>query len=134
MRLGRVFYARLKQNYVVEVPVIIRGVRKNGSQYQIRSTLPIAKLGVDRVELPLNLTVAQRSARIKEIVKAHLGDLNQPLYEVSKETWAYDASSEGGWVIHEETVARDPDTAEMVVALDRHVGTVPLSPSELPFA
>ena len=112
----------------------IRDVRKNGSQYQIRSTLPIAKLGVDRVELPLSLTVAQRNARIKAIVKRQLGDLSQPIYEVSKETWVYDASSDGGWVIHEETVARDPDTAEMVVALDRRVGAVPMSPSELPFA
>ena len=45
--------------------------------------LPIATIAVDCVELLLNLTIAQRNTRIKEIVKAHLGDLNQPLYEVS---------------------------------------------------
>ena len=94
--LGRRYYGRLKRNYVVQVPVRVTGVRKNGTQYQIRSTLPIAKLGVDRVELPLNLTAAQRTARIKDIVKRQLGDLNQPIYEVSKETWMYDNASDGG--------------------------------------
>ena len=65
--LGKSYYSRLKRNYVVQVPVRVTGVRKNGTEYQIRSTLPIAKLGVDRVELPLNLTAAQRNARIKDI-------------------------------------------------------------------
>jgi hypothetical protein len=58
-RLGKSFYGRLKRNYVVQVPVKVTGQRKNGTTYTIRSTLPIAKLGVDRVELPLNLTAAQ---------------------------------------------------------------------------
>ena len=48
--------------------------------------------------------------------------------------WEYDAASDGAWIIHEETVGRDPDSGEMVVALDRRVGAAPLSPSELPFA
>ena len=82
----------MKRNYVVQVPVRVKGVRKNGSEYAIRSTLPIAKLGVDRVELPLNLTAAQRTTRIKEIVKRELGDLSRPIYEVSQESWTYDRS------------------------------------------
>ena len=53
---------------------------------------------------------------------------------MSRETWEYDDASDGAWTIHEETVARDPDSGEMVVALDRRVGTAPLSASELPFA
>ena len=118
---------------MVQVPVRVSGQRKDGSQYQIRSTLPIAKLGIDRVELPLNLTTAQRTQRIKQIVQGQL-DLTRPLYEVSKETWEYDAASDGAWVIHEETVGRDLDTGEVVVALGRRVGRPPLSPSELPFA
>ena len=99
---------------MVQVPVKVTGTRKDGSQYQLRSTLPIAKLGIDRVELPLNLTAAQRTQKIKQIVQGQL-DLTRPLYEVSKETWEYD---DGAWVIHEETVGRDPDSGEMVVALD----------------
>ena len=126
-KLGKSFYGRLKRNYVVQVPVIVTGRRKNGTTYTIRSTLPIAKLGVDRVELPLNLTTAQRTVRVKELVRTQL-DLTRPLYEVSKETWEYDAGSDGAWVIHEETVTRNPNSGEMVVALDRRVGAVPMSP------
>ena len=76
----------------------VTGVRKNGTRYSIRSTLPVAKLGVDRVELPLNLTTAQRTVRVKELVRNQL-DPTRPLYEVSKETWEYDAASDGAWVI-----------------------------------
>jgi len=132
-KIGKRFYGRLKRNYVVQVPVRVTGVRKNGTTYTIRSTLPVAKLGVDRVELPLNLTAAQRTLRVKELVRTQL-DLTRPLYEVSKESWEYDASSDGAWIIHEETVARHPDSGAMVVALDRRVGALPMSPSELPFA
>ena len=59
--LGKIYYQRLMRNYVVQVPVRVSGQRKDGSQYQIRSSLPIAKLGIDRVELSLNLTTAQRT-------------------------------------------------------------------------
>ena len=131
--LGKTYYSRLKRNYVVQVPVKVTGVRKNGTQYQIRSSLPVAKLGIDRVTLPLNLTAAQRTQRVKEMVRAQL-DLTQPLYEVSKETWSFDETSDGALTIHEETVGIDPDSGEAVVALDRRVGTAPLSVSDLPFA
>ena len=67
--VGKSYYKRLKRNYVVQVPVRVTGTRKDGSQYHIRSTLPIAKLGIDRVELPLNLTISQRTERIKQIVQ-----------------------------------------------------------------
>ena len=130
--IGRSYYARLKRDYVVQVPVRITGERRDGSQYHIRSTLPVARLGIDRVELPLNLTAAQRTAKIKQIVSNQL-DLSRPLLEVSAEFWTFDAS-DGAWIIHEETVIRDPTSGEMVVALDRRVGTAPLSASELPFA
>ena len=119
--LGRSYYSCLKRNYVVQVPVRITGQRRDGSQYHIRSTLPVARLGIDRVELPLNLTAAQRTAKIKQIVSNQL-DLSRPLLEVSAEFWTFDAS-DGAWIIHEETVGRDPDSGEMLVALDRRVGT-----------
>ena len=107
--LGKSYYSRLRRNYLVQVPVNVSGVRKNGTQYQIRSSLPVAKLGIDRVTLPLNLTAAQRTQRVKEMVRAQL-DLTQPLYEVSKETWSFDETSDGAWTIHEETVGIDPDS------------------------
>ena len=50
--LGQSYYSRLKRNYVVQVPVRITGQRKDGSQYYIRSTLPVSRLGIDRVKWP----------------------------------------------------------------------------------
>ena len=48
--------------------------------------MPTAKLGVDRIEMPLNLSREQRDARIKDMVKGQL-NLDEPLYEVSQEEW-----------------------------------------------
>ena len=62
-KLGKSFYARLKRNYVVQIPVKVKGKRKDGSYYNIKSTLPISKMGVDRIEMPLNLTAEQRTTK-----------------------------------------------------------------------
>ena len=121
--LGKSFYSRIKRSYVVQIPVKVKGKRKNGTYYNIKSTIPISKLGVDRIEMPLNLSRQQRDVKIKDIVKSQL-NLDEPLYEVSQEEWTYD---EGAWIINEETVGRDPDNGEMVIALDRRTGTAPYS-------
>ena len=118
--LGKSFYSRIKRSYVVQIPVKVQGKRKNGTFYNVKSTMPIAKLGVDRIEMPLSLSREQRDARIKTMVKRQL-NLDEPLYEVSQEEWTYDTASEGAWIINEETVGRDPDNGEMVIALDRAV-------------
>ena len=131
--LGKSFYSRIKRSYVVQIPVKVKGKRKNGTYYNIKSTLPIAKLGLDRIEMPLNLSREQRDTRIKDMVKRQL-NLDEPLYEVSQEEWTYDTLSEGAWIINEETVGRDPDNGEMVVAIDRRTGTAPYSLSQLPYS
>ena len=82
--LGKSFYSRIKRSYVVQIPVKVKGKRKNGTYYNIKSTLPIAKLGLDRIEMPLNLSRQQRDTRIKDMVKRQL-NLDEPLYEVSQE-------------------------------------------------
>ena len=93
-KLGKNFYSRLKRNYVVQIPVKVKGKRKDGSYYNIKSTLPISKMGVDRIEMPLNLTAEQRTTKIKEIISAKL-NLDEPLYEVSQEEWIYDHDAQG---------------------------------------
>ena len=85
----------------------VTGQRKNGTQYVIRSTLPVARLGIDRVEMPLNLTPAQRDERIKQLIRDQL-DFTQPLYEVSKEVCDFDASGDGSWVIETEFPSASP--------------------------
>lgn len=123
-QLGKSFYSRLKRNYVVQLPVKIRGRRKDGRYYNIKSTLPISKMGV----------AAQRTSKIKEIVSAKL-NLDEPLYEVSQEEWSYDHGASGSWIVNEESVGIiDPDTQETIIALDRRVGTAPYSLSQLPFS
>ena len=131
--LGKSCYSRLKRNYVVQIPVVIKGRRKDGSYYNIKSTLPVSKMGVDRNEMPLSLTPQQRTAKIKEIVSAKL-NLDEPLYEVSQEEWSYDERAQGSWIINEETVGIDPESRESVIALDRRVGTAPYLLSQIPFS
>ena len=82
-------------------------------------------MGVDRIEMPLNLTAAQRTLRIKEIIKAKL-NLDEPLYEVSQEEWIDDRDAQGSWIINEESVA--------IIALDRLVGTTPYLLSQIAFS
>ena len=131
--LGKSFYARLKRNYVVQVPVIIKGKRKDGTEYNVKSSLPVSRMGIDRIQMPLNLTAAARTAKIKEIVTAQL-NLDEPLYEVSQEEWRYDQSASGQWVVNEETVDIDLETQESVITLDRRVGVAPYSLSQIPFS
>ena len=84
--------------------------------------------------MPLNLTAAQRTAKIKEIISAKL-NLDEPLYEVSQEEWVYDRDAQGSWVVNEESVGIiDPETQETIIALDRRVGSVPYLLSQIPFS
>ena len=62
----------------------IKGRRKNGIHYNVKSTMPVSKMGLDRITIPLNLTPAQQDSKIKEIVKRQL-NLDEPLYKVSKD-------------------------------------------------
>ena len=120
---GDQFYKQLRRNYVVQIPVKIVGKRLNGTTYTIKSSMPIEKLGLTRKQLPLNLTHAERKAKLKEMVEDEL-PLSGTLMQHSQEEYTYDSS--GAWAISEETVGTDPDTgrAESHVVLDRRVGTL----------
>ena len=50
--LGNSYYRTVRRNYVVTVPVIINGARKNGSTYQIKSSMPVSKIGLKPTTLP----------------------------------------------------------------------------------
>ena len=115
-RLGTTYYKTVRRNYVVSVPVIISGQRKNGSTYQIKSSMPVSKIGIKHTTLPSHLTSPMRRAKVRALVEAELPAV---LYEVSDESWTFDPS--GTWRIHEEVVGTDPDTgiAESHAFLDR---------------
>ena len=115
-KAGDVFYKQFHRNYVIQIPVSIMGSRANGSDYTIKSSLPIEKLGLTIKKLPLNLTHSQRLAKIKDLVEDELS--LGTLLEHSREKYTLDP--DGPWSIHEETVGTDPDTraAEAHVVLD----------------
>ena len=69
---GDQFYKQLRRNYVVQIPVKIIGKRLNGTTYTIKSSMPIEKLGLTNKQLPLNLTHAERKAKLKEMVEDEL--------------------------------------------------------------
>ena len=51
-RLGNQYYKTLRRNYVTIVPVNIQGRRKDGSTYDIKSTMPVSKLGLLPTTIP----------------------------------------------------------------------------------
>ncbi len=122
--LGKRYYATLRRNYVVDVPIVIKGKRKNKSTYQIRSHVKMEKLGLRPVEVPLNLTLDQRREFVKRSIESELKKTATPIFEISDEQWWFDDT--GSWGIHEETVGVDPESGvpEAHTILDRRVGTL----------
>ena len=65
-KLGELFYRHIRRNYVVQVPVDVRGTRDNGTHYTFKTFNPITKLGLTEISLPLILSEAQRLERVKK--------------------------------------------------------------------
>jgi hypothetical protein len=128
--LGRQFYSQRRSEYVVQIPVTKRGRRDNGSHYVVAGWMPITDMGLANIRLPQNLTEQQRDERIKALVGVYLQP-DQVVYEVSEETWRYDAA--GTWIISEMVTqpaegAGQPRTE----VLTRRLGTAPARLSQLP--
>ncbi len=122
-RLGNQYYKTLRRSYVAVIPVNIEGRRKDGSTYNIKSTMPVSKLGLLPTTIPLNMTSPRRRERVRELVTR---DLPAVLYEYSEEVWTLDPR--GAWQIHEETVGIFPglDEAAAITILDRPTGAHPI--------
>ena len=122
-KVGDKFYKKQMRNYVVQIPVSIRGLRKDGTtSYTVKSHLPIEKLGLTTATLPMSLSQLERDRRIKEMITDDL-PLSGVIHEVSKETWTYDKT--GSWLISEETVkynAEEGETQDTVVLQRRMRG------------
>ena len=131
-RLGNRYYTQLRRNYVVSVPVVVKGTRADKSTYEYRAHILVEKSGLRAKELPLRLRSPERYERVKQMVREEIPD-DGVIYEVSEERWVLDRR--GGWKVSEETVGTDPDTgeAEAHVVLDRRVGALPLPPPTLLF-
>ena len=122
---GRSYYKTLRRSYVAMVPVIINGVRNNGTAYARRSHMPVEKMNVGPVEVPLQMPLDERRDYVKQTLKRQLEQHQGPIYEASDEKWEYDDA--GSWFVHEETTGVDPETGvgESHVILDRRVRGFP---------
>ena len=100
-KLGDLFYRHIRRNYVVQVPVDVRGTRDNGTHYTFKTYFPITKLGLTEISLPLNLTESQRLERAKGMIRSHI-PASGIIYEQSREVYHVDEA--GAWKISEESV------------------------------
>jgi hypothetical protein len=120
--LGTAYYRTMRRNYVISVPIIITGNRKNGTAYTYKAHMPIEKWGLKPMEMPMHLTHAQRVAFVKaKVLREQDAKGTRVLNEFYDETWEVDET--GSWLIHEETVGVNPETgkAEAHVIMDRRM-------------
>ncbi len=102
-KLGDQYYSKQRRNYVVQVPVLVTGERRDKSKYTRASHLHIEQLGLTSQTLPLNMTLAQRDMKIKERRAAVLPDGVR--HEVSEEVLK--EGPNGRWVMAGGTVGVD---------------------------
>ena len=91
----------------MQVPVTIKGIRKDRTTYSIKGVVPINKMGVKATEIALDTDTPTRNRRAKQIFLDQIPE-DGVIYEFSQERYEFDP--EGAWVLHEETVATNPDS------------------------
>ena len=99
-KLGKSFFKDKWVDWVVHVPVIIRGVRRNGRNrgmpYERTKRLPVTDLNVALSRQSEGLSDAQAARNLKASVLAQLGnpEPNDIILELSDETYYLDATRE----------------------------------------
>ena len=95
-KAGRHFYSRRQVEYLVHVPVVVEGHRRNGANYTHSTFLPTHLLGLGRIFAEAGLTQAQREASVRSQVLGQLQVRTEGgrtvLLEISGETYYYDGS------------------------------------------
>ena len=77
----------------MQVPVTIRGLRKDRSTYEIKGVVPISKMGIAAPSLPLDADTPTRNRRAKQMILDQIPD-DGVIYEFNHETYTFDP--EGG--------------------------------------
>ena len=99
-KLGKSFFKDKWVDWVVHVPVIIRGIRRNagnrGMPYERTKRLPVTDLNVALSRLSEGLSDAQAARNLRASVLAQLGnpEPNDIIRELSDETYYLDATRE----------------------------------------
>ena len=105
--VGKRYYKTITRNYVVSVPAVKVGRRKDGSEYRVEGIhVPLSLLGFRKPSLALDVDDDSRYAKVKAIVMEQLGE--GAMLSHSDETWFYDP--EGDFRISEETIGVNPET------------------------
>ena len=89
-KLGKGFFRDKFYEYLVHVPVIIRGRRRSGRNagagYKRRDWLPVNELGGAMTRHPAHLTEEQVAQRVRQQVEASLGDPAAPILQLCAPT------------------------------------------------
>ena len=133
-QLGRTFFRSRYREYVVHVPVTIRGRHKNGKDYDREDWLPVHKLGIAGIMESEQYTEAQAHARVRSRVLSELGLRTRGgetvLLEVSGETYTYNRAGE--WQISSmATEAGRDGEAVTDVAIRQPMAALPPLPTSL---
>ena len=71
---GKSFYNQAKQEYIVSVPVLVQGRRKNGQAYRREDYLPIDLVGISQVMISSNYPEEEKGAQVRSYVLRKLGE------------------------------------------------------------
>jgi hypothetical protein len=126
---GRKFFSRRQVEHVLGIPVIIRGVRKNGAGYERRDLLPLDRLDIPAFTSRARMSEAARLAAAKAYVRNQAnGDV---LLEVSGETYTIDDG--GAWSLSTmETNPQPQGDPTVNVVMNRRFGALRLVATHLP--
>ena len=134
--VGRRFFGRRRVEYLVSVPVVIEGTRKNGQTYTRADYLPADKLGIGQIIGSALHTPAQRWARVKTRILEQLGIRTQGgrtvLLEISGETYYYDRTRE--WLKSELITTPSAHGPQVQALLRRPMGALRAAAAFIPCA
>ena len=127
-KLGRHFFKDKWVDWVVHVPVIIRGVRRNGRNrgmpYERTKRLPVTDLNVALSRQSEGLSDAQAARNLKASVLAQLGnpEPNDIILELSDESYYLDATRE--WTFSQQAMQVVDDQVVVDTVLDQPLGAL----------
>ena len=127
-KLGKSFFKDKWVDWVVHVPVIIRGIRRNGRNrgmpYERTKRLPVTDLNVTLSRQSEGLSDAQAARSLRASVLAQLGnpEPNDIILELSDETYYLDATRE--WTFSQQAMQVVDDQVVLDTVLDQPLGAV----------
>ena len=127
-KLGKSFFKDKWVDWVVHVPVIIRGIRRNGRNrgmpYERTKRLPVTDLNVALSRLSEGLSDAQAARNLRASVLAQLGnpEPNDIILELSDETYYLDATRE--WTFSQQAMQVVDNQVVLDTVLDQPLGAL----------